>query len=347
METFPDTNSQAGIHLGHWFLRGVQSAVYYYVSCTPYNEWKYKRKRAREAKETQPDVVYTQPGLVRQPVAFQTNEGWGEEMVLGPGPPPEFKKKEHTFVRMMRNTPNPKPYPKRYEREDEILAGFTDKMMRMWNRFGGETSEHEGPSLLRMKRASTMESDRYDYYRGENPALNTLHPPVDSRLPATMNEAAWMIMAPPSAAVMAGKKSPAAEIEYRWPMSMIGSEAKARRIGMMGSEPLAHTKSRENFGFRDRHTATSPENNLEQGDEGPDTDYEEVLESPPPIEDDDSRKIKHHSDPAIRLPSAVHTKSTAPDDIFIPKRRGSWHFQYLVPSERSVMSQTSYTLPTS
>src|SRR5689334_14909180 len=75
---------------GHWFLRGVQSAIFYYVSFTPCLEYQHKRKRRKEA-QAQAEIITTQPGLVRQPGPFQTNETWAEELILGPGPPKGWK----------------------------------------------------------------------------------------------------------------------------------------------------------------------------------------------------------------------------------------------------------------
>ncbi|KIW18751.1 hypothetical protein PV08_03040 [Exophiala spinifera] len=79
---------------GHWFLRGVQSACFYYISLTPCLEFQHKRKRrqeARAAKAPDTDIVTTQPRPVAQPRAFETNEAWAYELMLGPGPPKGWK----------------------------------------------------------------------------------------------------------------------------------------------------------------------------------------------------------------------------------------------------------------
>lgn len=81
-----------------WFWRGTQSAIFYYASCTPWVEYKYKKKRrkdaARSQKEKSGNIIYTQPGVIRQPAPFQTNEEWAQEIVEGPGPPKGWKKDE-------------------------------------------------------------------------------------------------------------------------------------------------------------------------------------------------------------------------------------------------------------
>lgn len=77
-----------------WFWRGTQSAVFYYVSCTPYVEYKHKKKRRREAERSRKDkdVVFTQPGAVSQPAPFETNPAWAAEIVRGPHPPKGWKR---------------------------------------------------------------------------------------------------------------------------------------------------------------------------------------------------------------------------------------------------------------
>ena len=79
-----------------WFWRGTQSAIFYYASCTPWVEYKHGKKRKRDAVKARADrndsAVYTQPGVVRQPLPFQTNEEWAQEIVEGPGPPKGWKK---------------------------------------------------------------------------------------------------------------------------------------------------------------------------------------------------------------------------------------------------------------
>lgn len=238
---------------GHWFWRGVQSAIFYYVSCSPLLEYRYKKKRRKEAHDARQEVVSTQPGAIRQPHAFQTNEQWAEELMLGPGPPKPWKPDELLQKVKQKLTPTPvedAPRPslerarpsmdrrisgalvtvkdsikqslhpdkwnwKRYDREDEF--GLGDKVTRIWDRV---TTLHQDEPAGR-RRAFTNESDR-DYTRGRIPAINDMHPPVVSQLPATKDEAAWMLLPPPSRAVMEGKSRPGEEMMHRTPLAVIG-----------------------------------------------------------------------------------------------------------------------------
>lgn len=78
-----------------WFWRGTQSAIFYYVSLSPCLEYNHKRKRRKEASKSQKEraeLELTQPGIIHQPVPFQTNQYWAEEVEAGPGPPRGWRK---------------------------------------------------------------------------------------------------------------------------------------------------------------------------------------------------------------------------------------------------------------
>lgn len=231
---------------GHWLLRGIQSAIFYYISCSPCLEYKYNKKRRREAKEASHAVVTTEPGVIRQPTAFETNEQWAEELILGPGPPKQWKPDEilakvkqklksstqdtprpstdrrlsNTFENVkesLRTSLHPEKWNwKRYDREDEVLWGLGDKVTKIWDKVTNVYQEEQAGR----KRVHTNGSGG-DYTRGRISALNDLHPAVVSQLPATREEAAWMLLPPPSAAVMNGKQRPGYEMG-RKPLCVIG-----------------------------------------------------------------------------------------------------------------------------
>jgi hypothetical protein len=73
-----------------WLVRGVQSAIFYYVACTPCTDVKYRRKRKKEAVQAlaaREALENEQPHIISQPLPFSTNIHWGEEVAKGPGPP--------------------------------------------------------------------------------------------------------------------------------------------------------------------------------------------------------------------------------------------------------------------
>ncbi|KPI37435.1 uncharacterized protein AB675_10227 [Cyphellophora attinorum] len=253
----------------HWFWRGVQSAIFYYVSCAPCLDARQKHQRRQEAKLAKKEVVTQQPGRILQPRAFETNTQWQEDILLGPGPPkgwephkflrdarkklkgssegdkakkekdvekaehdqpgrPSYERRISSAIDNVKDTLRSSLHPekwnwKRYQREDEWLGGFQTTMKGMWDKMAASISPGDDPnSLIDLKRERTTGSERVDYSRGHIPAVNDLHPPVVSRLPVTREEVAWMILPPPSAAVMAGQKPPAEEIGPRRPLCVIG-----------------------------------------------------------------------------------------------------------------------------
>ncbi|EXJ71685.1 uncharacterized protein A1O5_05493 [Cladophialophora psammophila CBS 110553] len=413
---------------GNWFLRGVQSAVFYYVSCSPCLGYRHRRKRRREAKEqaqAKAEIVVTQPGIVTQPGPFQTNEAWAEELMLGPGPPKGWKK--DTLLQKLQKkvytetpssdaapsspeTPESSPQPaksvarpsaqltdsppesstrtssvdevedvdsscaksasfqerpprerrlssamenlkdslrttlhppkwnwKRYDREDEILAGFTERVTRMWNRATSgmhhedleEQEEVGDPSAYRRKRAPTIESERYDYNRVRHPEVNDLHPPVVSQLPATRAEAAWMLLPPPSAAVMEARRRPAAEPEMRFPLCVIGRPQRQTEIAktlsseQVNTQDLVHSSDAED---EDDGLSISEAQSIDQSTHNPKMERE----------NNSPARIKHLSDPIVRPPPVVHPVSRIAGDLFVPKRRDSWRFHYVVPSNQPI-----------
>ena len=374
---------------GHWFLRGVQSAIFYYVSCAPCIDARYKKRRRREAKAAEAQVVDTEPGFVRQPMAFQTNEQWTEEIILGPGPPKQWKgdpillkyrKNKHptppstptsgapssdapnkpplerrfssaigNVKESIRNSLHPETLKwnwKRYDRDDEILRGLGDKMTnmgdkmtnmgdkvtRIWDRV--TSGSHQEEVLSGRKRAHTNESDQYDYTRGHFPAINNLHPPVVSQLPANKADAAWMMLPPPSAAVMAGRERPTQEMAYRVPLCIIGRPPKENvPPEELRSEMPRHVSdiTWEAYNASEDTEDERPPNPRHQSEPIP------VLRPPP--------KASLSSDLFVPKARAIAALDGIPMDLFTkadlsssgtvtPKSRpSSWQFHYIIPSQ--------------
>ncbi|KAF2102950.1 hypothetical protein NA57DRAFT_71934 [Rhizodiscina lignyota] len=73
-----------------WFLRGVQSAIFLYVSCGPCHDASYRRKRKKEAirsRQEKEQLRADYPEALHQPSPFDINPYWQEEIDIGPGPP--------------------------------------------------------------------------------------------------------------------------------------------------------------------------------------------------------------------------------------------------------------------
>ena len=72
------------------FPVAVQSAIFYFVACTPCNKILHRRKarvKAMKESEEKARVVAEQPHLYHHPDPFHTNPYWGEEIRMGPSLP--------------------------------------------------------------------------------------------------------------------------------------------------------------------------------------------------------------------------------------------------------------------
>ncbi|KFG87585.1 hypothetical protein MANI_001533 [Metarhizium anisopliae] len=68
----------------------VQSAVFYFLACTPCSKVRHRQKAKAQAKKEREDkakLETEQPGLYRHPSPFNTNPYWQEEISMGPSLP--------------------------------------------------------------------------------------------------------------------------------------------------------------------------------------------------------------------------------------------------------------------
>lgn len=72
------------------FSVAVQSAVFYYLACTPCAKVRHRHKARQQAKkerEEKSQIETRQPGLYQHPSPFNTNPYWDEEIMMGPSLP--------------------------------------------------------------------------------------------------------------------------------------------------------------------------------------------------------------------------------------------------------------------
>ena len=218
-------------------LKGIQSAIFYYLSCAPCAQLAHKKRRRKQAEVDRAEraiLEMEQPGLYRHPSPFATNPYWEEEIGLGPGPPPRRAKKktkdtaargiasagtqstrgsisnsdgeteavDKTVHADRRHALNPKHWNfRRYQREDEALWG------QSFDKASTETSidaSSRGPPGSKRSDANYSRTDTM--YIARNPPVNDLHPPVVSTPSSNLNETRWMLQPPPTAKVMSGKE---------------------------------------------------------------------------------------------------------------------------------------------
>ncbi|EME50095.1 hypothetical protein DOTSEDRAFT_68834 [Dothistroma septosporum NZE10] len=201
--------------------RGIQSAIFYYLSCAPCSDARHRRRRKEEAKGERAErelLERDHPNYYRHPSPSSTNPYWQAEIDLGPHGLQRNKRKTHTADSRRRlreqnygsESPSWDQIPpvtagsddsdsrwnfRRYQREDEELWGSTSN-------FGGSMY---GEGLTKPQRAMTKDSMRSDYSEYRNPQINDMHPATVTKV-TTPEEVMWMKQPPPVAAVMSGKE---------------------------------------------------------------------------------------------------------------------------------------------
>lgn len=213
--------------------RGIQSAIFYYLSCAPCSEARYRKKRKKEAERGRADreALYVEmPNVYRHPSPSGTNPHWATEIAAGPTLAHRGRKKNGNSGKdgdsvsrkglksSMTQRSNDSAAPssvelglgsgmdgrndskmqfQRYQREDEDSWGSKTSlpMERLYS---------QGSSGI-TRPPSAHVRDPESYRMARNPAVNDLHPAVVTRV-ASKEEAKWMMQPPPTADVMSGKE---------------------------------------------------------------------------------------------------------------------------------------------
>lgn len=178
-----------------------------------------------------------QPETYHHPEPTGTNPYWGEEIALGPGPPPRRARRTNTGngstrgavkvgahstvvgqhgsslnddqandLRLSDDTIDDDTWNlKRYQREDEDLWGLDEAPIPVQQTTSGSSSSGMGSVLgYKMSRPGTSRSG--SYYSARAPPVNDLHPPVVSVPYPDAADNRWMLQPPPKASVMSGKE---------------------------------------------------------------------------------------------------------------------------------------------
>lgn len=215
--------------------RGIQSALFYYLSCAPCAEAGYRKKRKKEAERGRADreALYVEmPNVYRHPSPSSTNPHWATEIAAGPTLAHRGRKKNANSGKdgdsasrrglksSMTQRSNDSAVPssvsvdlglgmgadrrndskmqfQRYQREDEELWGSTTSLPT--ERVGSRGSS----GVTRPPAAHVRDGE--SYRKAKTPAVNDLHPAIVTRL-ASKEEAKWMMQGPPTADVMSGKE---------------------------------------------------------------------------------------------------------------------------------------------
>lgn len=263
--------------------RGIQSAIFYYVSCAPCSEVRIRKKRKQDAKNdraARQQLELEMPNLYRHPSPSSTNPHWQADIALGP-----------TIQGRGRRKPTTAPGDKDSQRglRSRTGSGFPSSVdvSRVGSRNGddrfdskwkvipdqreddelwGESKESE-PQLRSYLDGSSVRSGvarppKAKIAAPKSSCQSFRNPPVSDMLPAIVTrvenreDVAWMMQPPPVAEVMSGKQQPPRSRSdsgsSRPTVSTTGSNAPLSRQLMerrlqAAEQPLAPGASRESI----------------------------------------------------------------------------------------------------
>ncbi|KAF2862746.1 hypothetical protein K470DRAFT_268702 [Piedraia hortae CBS 480.64] len=154
--------------------RGLQSAIFYYLSCAPCAEARYRRKRKEEAKIDRANrerLEAEYPDCYRHPSPSSTNPHWASEIAAGPTGVTRGKRKPPGSNRREASSNENRAWP------------------------GNGAAEIIMPERVRTR----------DSYR--HPPINDWHPATVTKV-HSREDVAWLTEPMPTADVMSGKTPP-------------------------------------------------------------------------------------------------------------------------------------------
>ncbi|KAF2214656.1 hypothetical protein CERZMDRAFT_95048 [Cercospora zeae-maydis SCOH1-5] len=206
--------------------RGIQSALFYYLSCAPCADTRYRKRRKREAAlsraerlalETEEFNAYRHPG---EPSS--TNPHWQSEIEQGPTLVRRGKKKVATGTGNSQRALQPSRVSSNTSKDPSLadLACRSGSDARADSRshfrvpqrddeeLWGSSSMLDGStyasSIRRPPTARTALSGSSRYQATRNPAVNDMHPPTVTKVDKR-EDVMWMMQPMPVAEVMSGK----------------------------------------------------------------------------------------------------------------------------------------------
>lgn len=218
--------------------RGIQSVIFFYVSCAPCVATRDRKKRKQDAVRGRADreaLAAEMPGMYRHPSPSSTNPYWQSEIAAGPVLVSRGKKKTatnaavgshrnlKTSMTQRSNESNPpssvdlslnggsrdgrtdsKIHFQQFQREDEEAPLGLSSMegLASSSTLDGSLS---GSRITRPQRAHIIMTDaEKSHANHRNPQINDLHPATVTNI-SSREEARWLMQPPPSADFMSGK----------------------------------------------------------------------------------------------------------------------------------------------
>ncbi|KAL6869798.1 hypothetical protein ACO1O0_001129 [Amphichorda felina] len=225
------------------FPVAFQSAVFYFLACTPCAKVRHHQKTKEQAKKERREkarLESEQPGLYRHPSPFNTNPYWKDEITMGPRLPKKSASK-NSSQRVLTSSGKDSNAPSVSEctnvgdsrtnfGDSTTVVPEDDSLSQDWNRKRGYQREDEElwgqwsghklmdafskardsagrliESTLGFEKEVTEQARRDFYFSPKNPPVNDYHPPVVSSKAPHRDAHRWMLQPPPSAKMMEGK----------------------------------------------------------------------------------------------------------------------------------------------
>ncbi|TKA39264.1 hypothetical protein B0A54_08573 [Friedmanniomyces endolithicus] len=212
--------------------RGIQSVIFFYLSCAPCSDARYRKRRKQEAQRDRldkADFEAQMPNLYRHPSPSSTNPHWQAEIALGPVPTSRGGKRKATpSSDHQRGNGGLKTSGTTSSDGSEVASSTNVGRLRtpderndskysfgqhqrrdedQWYSTAGETplrSFMDGSMPSRPAKAHTKTSS--SYLASGNPPINDWHPATVTKV-SSREDVAWMLQPPPIAEVMSGKAS--------------------------------------------------------------------------------------------------------------------------------------------
>mgnify|MGYP000875677636 CR=1 FL=1 len=225
------------------FPVAFQSAVFYFVACTPCAQVRHRQKsktKAKKEREEKAKIVTEQPHLYQHPSPFNTNPYWQEEIDIGPSLPKKVASK-NSSQRGLSSSGKDSDAPSVSSRtnvgdsrthfgdsvtvipEDDALSddwnrrkGYQREDEELWGQWSGhkiidafskarDSAGRFVETTLGLEKEVTDQERRDFYFSPKNPPINEYHPPVVSSKAPHASAHQWMLQPPPPAKVMDGK----------------------------------------------------------------------------------------------------------------------------------------------
>ncbi len=251
--------------------RGIQSAIFYYLSCAPCADARYRKKRKQEAVRGRAEREALQaemPDAYHHPSPSSTNPYWQSEIAAGPTLVARGRKKGNatgsakdvrrglktsaTNRTVGSQTPSStnlsqrdvssrdgrvdsKWHIQQFQREDEPYINLSRERLASSSTLDGSASGLSG--ITRPAKAKTRFGDGY-----LDPEVNDRHPAVVTTI-HSKEEAQWLMAPPPTAEFMSGKDR----------SSRSRSDSGGSRLSVRSGIPLSREVSRRIMEHKIRH----------------------------------------------------------------------------------------------